>query len=231
MSKNKKVTVILFGLIFLCLILTGYFMINSVVKVGSFKSEMKNLEKLDVVKDRFNTRIKSSNDYAIVEKKIKDYLDKCSVNYSDMINILNDKKVSKILSIKNYKKDGPEFNKSLKYLDNIENKYNKLDKRFTNCNKESKINKNIDIINLDDYYISLYKKNMIDGKLKKNLDKSIDDSKSSREEVKNKISNIKEVLTILKNNKSKWNIKKNKISFDDYKLYEKYNELVKKINK
>lgn len=231
MSKNKKVIVILFGLIFLCLILTGYFMINSVVKVGSFKSEIKNLEKLDVVKNRFNTRIKSTNDYAIVEKKIKDYLDKCSVNYSDMISILNDKKVNKMLSVNNYKKDGPEFNKSLKYLDNIEKKYNKLNKKFTNCNKESKINKNIDIINLDDYYVSLYKKNMINGKLKKNLDKSIEDSKSTREEVKNKISNIKEVLTILKNNKSKWNIKNNKISFDDYKLYEKYNELVKKINK
>ncbi|MBR2245885.1 MAG: hypothetical protein IJ880_02465, partial [Bacilli bacterium] len=66
MSKNKKVIIILFSLIFLCLILAGFFLVNSVVEGGAFRSEMKNLEMLDVVKDRFNTRIKSTKDYAIV---------------------------------------------------------------------------------------------------------------------------------------------------------------------
>ncbi|MBR3049057.1 MAG: hypothetical protein IKG58_00655 [Bacilli bacterium] len=231
MSKNKKVIIILFSLIFLCLILAGFFLVNSVVEGGAFRSEMKNLELLDVVKDRFNTRIKSTKDYAIVEKRIKDYLDDCSITYSSIINILNSKKLNKMLSVDNYKKDGPNFKNSLKYIEKLENKYDKLNKKFSESNKEDNILDNIEKEKLDDYYISIYKDNMIDGKLKKNLDKSINNSKTSRQKVKNKISNIKEVITILKNNKDKWNIKKNKISFDDYKLYEKYNELVKKIKK
>lgn len=231
MNKNKKVTVILVSIIFLSVVLAGLFIINIIVEGGSFKSEIKKIEKLDVTKDRFNTRIKSSRDYAVVEKSIKDYLDDCSVTYNDIMSILNSKKLNKILSSSNYKKDGPEFKESLEYIEKLEKKYERLNNKFNNCNKDNNIIKNIEESKLSSYYVSLYEKNMLYGKLRSNLDKSITNSKDSREEVKTTLSTIKEVIITLKNNKDKWEIKKNKISFNDYKLYEKYNELVKKIKK
>ena len=231
MSNKKKFFLIFLFIILDMFLLIGFLVIRDATSLNDLKKEVKSLDKLDMSKDRYNKSIKSSGDYKIVEKAIKNYLDDNAVLMQDVLSIVKDPKLTKILSYDNYKEDGPDFEKSLKYLDDTKRDFNKnVDKLLSNLEEDS-ARKYINDKTNDKYYKDLYIELMI-------TDKRMEDFKKNKElliETKNKVNNIldtsTELLTFLKNNKDNYVLEDNEIKFKNRDLYNQYNGYISKIQK
>ena len=86
-----------------------------------------------------NTDVKTTGQYAIVEKLVKeDYK-----TYIESVNKLRDnyEKLSqaKVINLDNYQKDGPEFNESLSTLNGIKEENKQLIETLSNLVDETKI--------------------------------------------------------------------------------------------
>lgn len=229
MSIRKK-----FGLIFLFLILNtfliiGYLAVRNATFLNTLRSESLELSNLDLTKDKYNMKIKTSGSYAIVEKAMKSYLSDYAKLLQSTLAIMDDDKLVKILSYDNYVNDGPLFVNSLKYLDTEKEKFNKnIDKLLADSqvsNINSYINKKIN----DKYYKDLYVELMSNAKIKSNFN----EAKALLEEAKININNIfdisKEVLTFLVNSKDYWKLEDGQIKFLNSDLYNQYITLVSKV--
>ena len=123
-SKKKFFLVFLFILLDMFLLI-GFLVIRDATMLNDLKKEINTLSKLEITKDRYNTKIKTRGNYGVVEKSIKKYLDDYAVSLQEVLNVLDDKELTKVLSYDNYKNDGPEFAKSLEYLNKKKDTFNK----------------------------------------------------------------------------------------------------------
>lgn len=84
-------------------------------------------ENIDLEKiDEKIRKIKTTGDYGVVEKAVKEYWGDIINTSIDLTNILNDEKIEKILTAENYKEDGPDFIETKKYLQEITRKSRKI---------------------------------------------------------------------------------------------------------
>lgn len=84
-------------------------------------------EKIDLEKiDEKIRKIKTTGDYGVVEKAVKEYWGDIINTSIDLTNILNDEKIEKVLTAENYKEDGPDFIETKKYLQEITRKSRKI---------------------------------------------------------------------------------------------------------
>ena len=229
MSNKKKFFIIFLFIILDAFLLVGYLVIRDKTNLSSLKKEVKELEKLDITKDNFDRRIKTSGDYALVEKTIKNYLDDYSNDVQDVKESMNDTKLTKILSYDNYSTDGFEFNESFKYLNTKKEDFNKkIDSLIERSNKEY-IEKYIDKKIEDKYYNNLCKELMIT----KSRMKSIEETKTTLDGIKNKVNKVidtsNEILTLLKDNQGDCVLEEGQIKFKSKGVFDKYNELINKI--
>lgn len=231
MSNKKKFFLIFLFIVLDMFLLIGFLVIRDATSLNDLRKEVKLLDKLDMSKDRYNSSIKSSGEYRVIEKAIKTYLDDNAVLMQDVLSIVKDPKLTKILSYDNYKEDGPDFDKSLKYLDSTKKDFNKkIDKLLSNLDEES-AKKYINDKTNDKYYKNLYIELMI-------TNKRMEDFKKNKElliDTKNKVNNIldtsTELLNFLKNNKDNYVLEDNEIKFKNRDLYNQYNSYISKIQK
>lgn len=229
MSNKKKFFIIFLFIILDAFLLVGYLVIRDKTNLSSLKKEVKELEKLDITKDSFNRRVKTSGDYALVEKTIKSYLNDYSNDVQDVKEIMNDSKLTKILSYDNYSSDGFEFTESFNYLNSKKEKFNKkIDSLIERSSKEY-IEKYIDKKIEDKYFNKLCKELMIT----KSRIKSIEETKTTLEGIKSKVNNVidtsTEVLNLLKDNKDNCVLEEGQIKFKSKAVFDRYNELISKI--
>ena len=89
MDKRKKilliVSIIVLNIFMICSI---YFIVRATME-NKLRNEVNNLAKLDITKDRYNTKIKTIGKYAVVEKAIKEYLDEDAVSLQKVLAIIN----------------------------------------------------------------------------------------------------------------------------------------------
>lgn len=84
-------------------------------------------ENIDLEKiDEKIRKIKTTGDYGVVEKAVKEYWGDIINTSIDLTNILNDEKIEKVLTAENYKEDGPDFIETKKYLQEITRKSRKI---------------------------------------------------------------------------------------------------------
>lgn len=231
MSGKKKFFLIFLFIVLDMFLLVGFLVIRDATSLNDLKKEAKVLSKLDITKDRYNTRIKSSGDYAVVEKAMKSYLDDSAVLMQDILGIINDEKLTKILSFDNYSKDGPEFTESLKYLEDTKKSFNnnveKLFDKLDEDNAKKYINSKID----DPYYRDLYVELMLTEDRKNEFIKNKEILNKTKDKVNNVLDTSTEILNFLKNNKDNWVLEDNEIKFKNRDLYNQYNAYISKIQK
>ena len=122
-------------------VITALVLIAGVIAIGiglyhDFKQEseliseckeikkLTNAENLDAEKiNEMLTRKISTGEYLKVEEALKEYLTARFQNITKISQILNDEKLEKILTIDNYKNDGPEFVTTKEYIENTKNTY------------------------------------------------------------------------------------------------------------
>ena len=103
-----------------------------------------------------NTDVKTTGQYGIVEKLIKeDYK-----TYIESVNKLreNYEKLAqaKVINLDNYQKDGPEFTESLSTLNGIKEENKTIIETLSNLIDETKINEKAAANGLEDRYLNLH---------------------------------------------------------------------------
>ncbi len=219
MSSRRKFLLIFCFIILDMFLLIGFLVIRDATLLNNLKKEVRELTKLDITKDRYNKKIKCRGNYAIVEKAIKEYMDDYAVNLQDVLSVIKDPNLTKILSYENYSTDGPDFKKSLDYLKVTKKDFNdKIDLLIKNSEEDEIANYINQKIN-DSYYIDLYKELML-------TDEMISDFNETRvllEKTKVRVNNVfdvsTEVLKFLVAHKDSWSVEDGEIKFLTKDLY------------
>lgn len=175
---------------------------------------------IDSLNKKYNNYVSKGN-YLKVEKASKNYLKDVSTTFKETDDILDDKKITTLLSIENYRNDGKDFNNTLSYLSELKTKVKTVKSKLKDLSNNEKIMSYIKIYNLDSYYNKLYK-NLV-------TDKSLDFNKSM-DDYDKLVSDVENLIVFLKDNKSDWEIQDDKIAFKTNELIDKYNDLLNKID-
>lgn len=229
--KNKKFFIIFCFILIDVFLVVGFLVIRDSISFNELKREVIELSKLDITKDRYNRKIRSHGDYATVEKAIKEYMDGYAVDIQYLSKMMNDERLSTILSYNNYEKDGPEFKESLDYLEKSKKEYNeKIDKLISNLDEENIDNYIYTKID-DEYYTSLYHELIFETPM---ID-SLKNTKTLLEESRDKMNLIYdtciETLNYLCLYNDKWKLEDGEIKFQTEDMYNYYMSLISKVQK
>lgn len=210
-------------------LLIGFLVIRDATFLNTLRKEIGELTKLDITKDRYNSKIKSKGNYAIVEEAIKEYLDDYAVNLQDVLSVTGDNNLRKILSYDNYKKDGPEFKESLKYLTETKSEFNKKIDLLIERASEDKISGYINQKIADPYYIDLYNELMLNDDMVNDFEETRTLLQKNKVKVNNVFDVSSEVLNFLIAHKDSWSVEEGEIKFLTNDLYNQYVTLVGKL--
>ena len=132
--------------------------------------------------------------------------------------MVNDGKMTKILSVENYKEDGKEFTNTKNYIKEAIEKLENLKKNYSDYMQEEKVMSYINKKNLDDYYVELYKTIMGESQY--------EEIETSINELISLLNKSNDIIDFLRENKDSWEIENGTILFETDELVSEYNTLV-----
>lgn len=221
-------------------VITALVLIAGVIAIGiglyhDFKQEseliseckeikkLTNAENLDAEKiNEMLTRKISTGEYLKVEEALKEYLTARFQNITKISQILNDEKLEKILTIDNYKNDGPEFVTTKEYIENTKKELQEQKNRYKELFAEETIMSYINNKNLDSYYVDFYKQELI-GNLEKSKDNTVEHNIDGIITI---LDNYNSIIDFLITNKNSWKIEGENIIFTTEDLSNKFLELI-----
>ncbi len=224
MKKKMIVIVAILALIIVGVI--GYFATLDLKQGVTLRKEVNTIGKLDITKDEIDMTIKTKGDYAVVEKTIKEYLNNYSINIKEAMNIMQDKKMAEILTVDNYKNDGPEFTNSKEYISKAKTDFNEKMNLLISMTSEEKMMQEIENKNLDSNFVELYRELMLGDKMEEDLKQMVKSLEEASTTINNILDTQEKVIDLLINNKGKWEVEGNQIQFSTQKLVNEYNSLI-----
>ena len=227
---KKKVLIVLLIIIVIALVGVGYFVFTDMQQEEKLKTELSELNDLvnaenidmDAVNEKLERRI-TTGDYEKVEDAYKSYLRDNFDNSIQIANILNDEKITTLLTVENYESDGKDFIESKEYITNTRTTLEECKNKYTEFLTEEKAMSYINDKGLDSYYTDLYKNEFIGDMSSATKDTIVQDS---IDEVITILNTSSEVLNLLSANQSAWEIDGENISFNNESLSNQYDELV-----
>ena len=225
-NNSKKAIVGIVILVVIAIIaVIGYIGFNAYKEVSQrvvLNEELTTLSKKTLGKDNFNTEIKTSGDYAKVEKTIKEYLQK----YSDAINAITEEsaKVANLQGV--VEKDKLEERKSevQQIKTNVENSVNTI----IEMSSEEYIKKEIEKEGLSQKYVDLYNELMI-GDLSSKLAKERETMSSIKDKVMELFDKLIETYDYLLQHKDSWKVENGQLLFYNSTELREYNKLVQEL--
>ena len=231
---KKTIIWIIIAIVLVIVIGIGVLVVKDFKQEDILRQEMLEFENLtraetidlDAIDQRIR-ELKTTGDYGVIEKAMKDYLADV-VNVSvDIANILNDERMTNILTPANYAEDGPDFVETKQFLqesmEKIEQYKNEVRELLTNEKAMSYIENK----NLDQYYIDLYKEIALSE------DTALDEDNAEIENSLNEANQILEtetqIINFLSENKGNWEVQGENIVFNSDALTNQYNEYVSQL--
>ena len=231
---KKKVLISIVIIVVILLSIFGYFILKDLKQEQKLLSELDeintlvNFENINI--DEINAKLNSTitnGYYAIVEQAFKSYL-KDSFNTSMKIaELLNDERITNILTVENYKKDGKEFKETKEYINTTKQELENCKKEYNGFLTTEKAMSYITDKGLDSYYTDWYRDELV-GDMESNQDKTVENSIDDIIELLNK---SEDIIDFLAQNKNNWQIEGENIVFSNENLFDKYNELLDKLTK
>lgn len=230
---KKKILMVLLIIIVIALVGVGYFVFTDMMQEDKLKTELSELNDLvnaeninmDAVNEKLNRRI-TTGDYEKVEDAYKSYLRDNFDNSIQIANILNDEKITTLLTVENYESDGKDFTESKEYITNTRETLEECKAKYTEFLTEEKAMSYINDKGLDSYYTDLYKNEFIGDMSSASQDTTV---QNSIDEVITILNTSEEVLNLLSENQNSWEIDGENISFNSESLSNQYDELVKSL--
>lgn len=177
---------------------------------------------MDAINEKLDRRI-TTGDYEKVEDAYKSYLRDNFDNSIQIANILNDEKITTLLTVENYESDGKDFTESKEYITNTRETLEECKAKYTEFLTEEKAMSYINDKGLDSYYTDLYKNEFIGDMSSASQDTTVQDS---IDEVIGILNTSEEVLNLLSENQDSWEIDGENISFNSESLSNQYDELI-----
>ena len=227
---KKKVLIVLLIIIVIALVGVGYFVFTDMMQEDKLKTELSELNDLvnaenidmDAINEKLDRRI-TTGDYEKVEDAYKSYLRDNFDNSIQIANILNDEKITTLLTVENYESDGKDFTESKEYITNTRTTLEECKNKYTEFLTEEKAMSYISDKGLDSYYTDLYKNEFIGDMSSASQDTTV---QNSIDEVITILNTSEEVLNLLSENQNSWEIDGEKISFNNESLSNEYDELI-----
>ena len=227
---KKKILIVLLIIIVIALVGVGYFVFTDMQQEEKLKTELSELNDLvnaenidmDAVNEKLERRI-TTGDYEKVEDAYKSYLRDNFDNSIQIANILNDEKITTLLTVENYESDGKDFTESKEYITNTRETLEECKAKYTEFLTEEKAMSYINDKGLDSYYTDLYKNEFIGDMSLASKDTTVQDS---IDEVITILNTSEEVLNLLSENQDSWEIDGENISFNNESLSNEYDELI-----
>ena len=227
---KKKVLIVLLIIIVIALVGVGYFVFTDMEQEEKLKTELSELNDLvnaenidmDAINEKLDRRI-TTGDYEKVEDAYKSYLKDNFDNSIQITNILNDEKITTLLTVENYESDGKDFTESKEYITNTRTTLEDCKNKYTEFLTEEKAMSYINDKGLDSYYTDLYKNEFIGDMSTAAQDTTV---QTSIDEVITILNTSEEVLNLLSENQNNWEIDEENISFNNESLSNQYDELV-----
>ena len=231
---KKKILIVLLIIIVIALVGVGYFVFTDMMQEDKLKTELSELNDLvnaenidmDAINEKLDRRI-TTGDYEKVEDAYKSYLRDNFDNSIQIANILNDEKITTLLTVENYESDGKDFTESKEYITNTRETLEECKAKYTEFLTEEKAMSYINDKGLDSYYTDLYKNEFIGDMSSASQDTTV---QNSIDEVITILNTSEEVLNLLSENQNSWEIDGENISFNSESLSNQYDELVKSFN-
>lgn len=226
MDFKRKVFLVGCFLIIDVLLLCGIVLLRDITFQNILKTEVNALIELDLLKDRYNSNIKSDGKYADIEKSIKEYLD----NYASLSQEVFDSfhLCDNLISIDNYVTDGTDFTESFKFIETNRDEFNKNVDLLMEQAETDEVNNYIYTSLQDNETIALYHDLLLDEKLFAELDDAKLLIEKRRIEVNSYFNSVNNVLVFLNYNKDHYKVENNELIFDNDQLKLQYNELIAK---
>lgn len=227
MSNGRKMLFVVSFIIIDLLLIGSIFVIRDFTGKKILENEVNALVELDFSRDNYNTEIKSSGEYAVLEKAIKKYLDDYATEVQYVLKVRYDQELNSMLNIDNIINDGPMFDESIEYLDLLQNNFNYSVDLLMDRVSSEEINKYIYNYDVNDEEIKLYNNLLLES----NLISKIEDNQLSltkrRIEINGYIDSIKSVLVFLKSNS--YSVINDEVVMTDPNMQEEYYKLISKV--
>lgn len=227
---KKKILIVLLIIIVIALVGVGYFVFTDMMQEDKLKTELSELNDLvnaenidmDAINEKLDRRI-TTGDYEKVEDAYKSYLRDNFDNSIQIANILNDEKITTLLTVENYESDGKDFTESKEYITNTRETLEECKAKYTEFLTEEKAMSYINDKGLDSYYTDLYKNEFIGDMSSASQDTTV---QNSIDEVITILNTSEEVLNLLSENQNNWEIDGENISFNSESLSNEYDSLI-----
>lgn len=231
---KKKIVFIVIGIIILVLLgIFGYMVVDEmnqtnklIIEVGEV-SQMFNQTSLDyeIIEQKLSTNV-SKGDYLVVEKAVKQYLSDALASMKELQSVVDDDRITTLLTIDNYAEDGPDFVNTKEYIQNTRTALENLKNEFISYTTQEKMDEYISDKGLDEYYIELYNELMGGDEI---MQADIEELESSLDSIINMLNNTDVVIDFLIENKDSWELQGENIVFFSNDLVNEYNELTSNI--
>ena len=231
---KKKIIFIVIGIIILVLLgIFGYMVVDEMNQTNKLIVEVDEISQMfnqtsmdyDAIEQKLTTNV-SKGDYLVVEKAVKQYLSDGLTSMKELQEIVDDDRITTLLTIENYSEDGPDFVNTKEYIQNTRTTLETLKNQFISYTTQEKMDEYISDKGLDEYYIELYNELMGGDKI---MQSDIEELESSLDSIINMLNNTEIVIDFLIENKDSWQVQGENIMFFSNELVNEYNELTSNI--
>ena len=234
---NKSFKIFLNIVIIAAVGLVAFLVIRNFMTDGKVQKEIKEIDDLIYNPDEETYDLETiytklddvvSNDgYAIVEIVAKDYLSDVFDKILKLEDIINDERMNNVLTVTNYKEDGPNFTDTINYLDETKQKVLNLKASMLGDLEVNTIMSYIINEDLEESYIDLY--GTLEFAKESNINKNKENIESAVDSFVSQIEGMENVIDFLIENKNEWEINDDMIVFDDTSLSNEYNDMISSI--
>lgn len=229
---KKKIIIAIVVIVVAIIGVLGYMVVSDMGQEDKLKTELSeisdlsNAEKIDM--DEINKRLDrtvTTGDYAKVEEAFKSYLRDNFDNSIEIADLINDERITTLLTADNYKADGKDFTESKNYISTTKQKLEECKEKYSEYMTKEKAMTYIEDKGLDRYYVDLYEQEYV-GDMDSAKDTTVEDS---IDEIISLLDTSEKVLNLLSNNQDTWNVEGDNIVFSNDSIRNQYDELINSI--
>lgn len=235
MKKKGKIFLGILAIFVILITFIGCFIVSDIINEEKIIEEINEVNELarkdnvdyQAIYKILDRRVIEKGDYLKVENASKTYLKESYQTVEGFTKLLNDPKFSQVLSIENYKNDGPNFYETKNYLTNARREFEGYRQKFNSLFTNDKIEEYIEKEHVSDKYEDFYEE-----KVMGDMDSYLDTSNFSEamEKTAKTFDTYKNVIDMLSNTQSEWQIQGDQILFNSQDLLNRYNNYISNLN-
>ena len=228
---KKKILITLAVLVIIVVGIIAFFVVSDIQQEKKFNDEMLALENMmntdeldfEAIYEKTDL-IVTKGDYGIIEKAIKSYIKDTALVAEKIIDTMNSEEFGTIISIENFEEDGKEFTESKEFIKTTRENLEQYKEDYGNQFDEEKIMSYINDKNLDEYYVDLYKNEVLTVSQEDN--QTVQDS---IDQVIDLLDKMEDVIDYLIENKDDWNVIDGSLMFLDQDKLDEYQDILSRI--